>query len=68
VVVLAAGCVRVGLRGGSPTGPTVWVARAGAGWSRIAAPRGRLTTARRVGSGVYLVVDGRRWYRALTGR
>lgn len=49
----------------SADGPTVWQARPDRTWVRIPAPAGRLTAARRVGAGVYVVVDGVLWRREL---
>lgn len=51
----------------SVDGPTVWV-RKGRSWIRIPAPTGKLSAARAVGDGVYLLIDGALWFRTLPDR
>jgi hypothetical protein len=48
----------------SVDGPALWVGGAG-GWERTAVPAGRLSSAQRVGGGLYVVVDGALWFRPL---
>lgn len=48
----------------SVDGPTVWV-REGRDWLQIPAPLGKLSAARTVGDGVYLLIDGALWFRRL---